>query len=238
MTTLAQVIQRAIDARLADLRVALPGRIESFDPETQLARVKPLIHETHETPGGEATAPLPIVSDVPVQFPGGGGFVVTFPVAAGDPCWLVFADRALDAWLQSGRDGEPVDLRRHALSDAVAILGVRSRAGALAEFDAGGARLGAEGGVGVQVRSGEVHLGVEAGANAADAVALASKVEAELARLADVLRMWVPVPTDGGLTLRTLLIPLLGPIPLAPPTEPPETSPWPASVGSSIVKAS
>jgi hypothetical protein len=194
--TLAQVITRAINARLADVRVALPAHVEAFDPVTQLARVKPLLRESFEAEdGAEVSESLPVISDVPVQFPGAGGFVLTFPVKAGDPCWLVFSDRALDKWIASGAEVDPVDLRRHNLSDAVAMLGVRSKAGALAEFDAVHAWLGSAGGVGVSVREREVHLGVTHGANAVDAVALASKVEARLSALEGAMNAHVhPVP--------------------------------------------
>lgn len=54
---------------------------------------------------------LPILPDVPVVFPGGGGFALTFPVAAGDECLVVFASRCIDAWWQSGGVGEPMEPR-------------------------------------------------------------------------------------------------------------------------------
>lgn len=179
--TLAAVIRRALDLKLASVRVALPARIKTFNATTQLASVQPLLRESHEGEDGkEEVESLPVISDVPIQFPGAGGFVITFPVAVGDPCWLVFSDRSLDKWIETGNEVDPIDLRRHHLSDAVALLGVRSKAGALAEFDASNARFGKVGGPGVTLRSGEVHLGVNHNELAADAVACANKVKTEL----------------------------------------------------------
>ena len=62
-----------------------------------------------------------------VVFPGGGGFALTFPVAAGDECLVVFASRCIDAWWQSGGVGEPMEPRMHDLSDGFALVGVRSQ---------------------------------------------------------------------------------------------------------------
>lgn len=53
---------------------------------------------------------------------------MTFPVKAGDECLVVFADRCIDFWWQSGGIQEPVDDRMHDLSDAFCIVGPQSQA--------------------------------------------------------------------------------------------------------------
>lgn len=199
--SLISVVRKHTDSRLADLHVALPARIESFDPSTQLARVKPLLRETVETEeGDEAVEALPVISNVPVQFPGGGGYVLTFPVAIGDPCLLVFADRALDRWIESGGDVDPVDLRRHNLSDAVAILGVRHRSAAKAlavEID--GAALGEAAGVRVRVTGGQVHLGVDAHETATEAALRGTTFRSRQATMHEALRTAAAaLATAGG----------------------------------------
>lgn len=182
--TFAEVILRAVELGLARTHVALPAKIEKFDAATQLAAVQPYLKDTwEEEDGTETVMQIPVINNVPVQFPGGTDFVITFPVAVGDPCWLVFSDRSLEIWKQKGGIVDPVDLRRHHFSDAVALLGVRSKAGALAEFDSGAMRLGKVGGLGIRIKAGEVHLGVGHNTDATDAIALASKVNAELSKL-------------------------------------------------------
>jgi hypothetical protein len=64
-----------------DLHTSGPGIIQSFDAGKQTAVVAPVVEKWFR---GKGFKPLPPLVDVPVQFPGGGGFVLTFPVAKGD----------------------------------------------------------------------------------------------------------------------------------------------------------
>ncbi|SQC91535.1 Mu-like prophage protein gp45 [Cedecea neteri] len=70
----------------------------------------------------------PLLVDVPVVFPHGGGCSLTFPLKKGDECLVIFADRAIDFWWQSGGIQEPVDARQHSLSDAFVLPGPQSQA--------------------------------------------------------------------------------------------------------------
>lgn len=216
--TLAQVIKRAIDAALADVRVSLPAEIVKFDDMTQLAVVKPLLKETHENEEEtEVVQSLPVISNVPVQFPRAGGFVLTFPVQPGDPCLLVFSDRALDKWIDSAKDSDPVDLRRHALSDAIAILGVSAKPKAIANFETGGVKLGKEGGLHIYIDAGKVALGDK---TATDTVAMNQKVLSALNAIASAFALHTHIASGPG-----------------SPTGPAVgTLPVPATVGSASVK--
>jgi len=49
---------------------------------------------------------------------------VTFPVAAGDKCLLVFVERDLSGWRQRGEELVPPTSRMHEYSDAVAMMGL------------------------------------------------------------------------------------------------------------------
>lgn len=179
--SIADVVRVALDAKAADLRVSMPGEIVSFDDATQLAEVRPLLRESHEgEDGAEITEELPVIPNVPVHMYGAGDLVLTFPVAAGDPCLLVFTDRSLDLWLERGSVVDPIDVRRHDLTDAVALVGVRAKPAALSGFDTDAAALRHTDGTGVYVRSGRVDLGVK---NASYAVALAEKVNSRLTHL-------------------------------------------------------
>lgn len=168
--SLAEVLRLALERQSRALRVGLPGRVERFDAANQLADVTPLLQETaFDESGNETLESLPVLTNVPVQFVGGGGYALTFPVAAGDPCWLTFSDRSLDEWIDRGGVVDPVDLRRHDLGDSVALLGVRAKPGKLAEFDSARAVFGNKG-PRVAVDGSIVHLGVAHNANAAQAV--------------------------------------------------------------------
>ncbi|HBA9508764.1 TPA: translation initiation factor IF-2 [Escherichia coli] len=122
------------DVRLAGsvmsaLRVSMPGIVQSFDPDTVTVVVQPAIKGYEPGSNGiNQSTTLPLLVDVPVVFPRGGGCTLTFPVKAGDECLVIFADRCIDFWWQSGGIQEPVDDRMHDLSDAFCIVGPQSQA--------------------------------------------------------------------------------------------------------------
>lgn len=123
---LDSVLAKAISS---GLRVAMPGIIQSFDPQTVTCVVQPAVTGTKtDDSGSEQSAPLSLLTDVPVIFPRGGGVTMTFPIKAGDECLVIFSDRCIDFWWQSGGVQEPVDTRQHDLSDAFAIVGPQSQA--------------------------------------------------------------------------------------------------------------
>ena len=111
-----------------EMHCALPAVVESYDKATQTVTVKPAIRE--QLSGG-AYVELPLLSDVPVFFPGGAASGITFPVQKGDECLVIFSDSCIDAWYQYGGTQNPVSLRRHDLSDGFAFIGFRSRKNAL-----------------------------------------------------------------------------------------------------------
>ena len=115
-----------IRAALLDVHTASPGIIISFDPDTRTATVQPAIQRVflHPDSGEQTPTNLPPCVDVPVYFPSGGGFELTFPVTAGDHCLLVFAERCIDSWAATGEPAPPDDYRQHDLSDAFALVGV------------------------------------------------------------------------------------------------------------------
>lgn len=142
-----------VDDELASLRAALrgwqvgiwtalPGVIDSFDASSQTCVVQPAIKiPVRANDGTVTTAALPPLVDCPVQFPSGGNCTLTFPVAPGDECLIVFASRSVDAWWQSGGVQEQPALRMHDLSDGFALLGFRSRPRALAGVSGGSTQL-------------------------------------------------------------------------------------------------
>jgi hypothetical protein len=163
---LAELLRRVLEARLLDLHVALPGRVERYDAAQEVADVRPMLRRaipSAET--GEAVLEtLPVIPSVPVCWPSGGGCAMTFPLAVGDPVELVFQDFDLDAYRRSGGDlSDPGVRSAHGLSGAVAIpCAVSGPVGA----DASHVKIVL--GAGVQLRVG----------GSSDAAALASKVDA------------------------------------------------------------
>lgn len=181
---LASLFDFALERQSKALRVGMPGVIETFDSKSQTASVKPLLFEHDEAEDGtEENEPLGIISGVPVQFPAANGFILTFPVKKGDKVWLQFGDRSLENWFKKGTDVDPVDLRRHALSDAVAILGVFADPDKITEFDTSRMVIGKQGGKRLAFTSSELHLGVDHNEAATDYIALAPATKHELQAL-------------------------------------------------------
>lgn len=137
-----QQTAQAIAENLSNqLRVAMPGIIQSFDPNAVTCTALPAIRGVIPKQDGANPSDLPLLVDVPVIFPRGGGCTMTFPVKPGDECLLVFSDRCIDFWWQSGGVQEPVDPRQHDLSDAFAIIGPQSQAKKISSISTSAAQL-------------------------------------------------------------------------------------------------
>ncbi|HBW0909947.1 TPA: translation initiation factor IF-2 [Klebsiella pneumoniae] len=115
------------------LRVAMPGVIQSFDPENLTCVVEISVFSVK--PEGKSVDRLdvdnvfyPLILDAPVIFPRGGGVTLTFPVKEGDECLVVFADRCIDFWWQNGNVQNGSRGRMHDYSDAFVIPGPQSQA--------------------------------------------------------------------------------------------------------------
>lgn len=113
-----------------DLYVMRPGEIQSFDSATASATVKLKVKEWTDYAGGKSQA-LPILADVPVIILQGGGSWVEFPIQKGDPCLVFFSDRDIDNWWTSGNETTPNSLRKHDLSDCIAVVGVNPKSNPL-----------------------------------------------------------------------------------------------------------
>lgn len=137
-----QTLLLAIRGALADVWTALPGIIQSFDPVAMTCTVQPAIQMRARGPDGSATSvALPLLVDCPVQFPAGGNCTLTFPVAPGDECLVVFASRCIDGWWQSSGVQAQAEPRMHDLSDGFVLLGTRSRPRALSGVSTASAQL-------------------------------------------------------------------------------------------------
>ncbi|MCW2485713.1 phage baseplate assembly protein V [Candidatus Symbiopectobacterium sp. NZEC127] len=124
-----QALDAISDKVLSSLRAAIVGIIQSFDADEVTCVVQPSIQgASTDSSGVVSSLSLPLLVDVPVVFPRGGGCTLTFPVSPGDECLIVFADRCIDFWWQSGGVQEPVSNRMHSLSDAFVIVGAQSQA--------------------------------------------------------------------------------------------------------------
>lgn len=127
MTMLPAAVRAVVDSMLRELRVCEPARVEAYDPTRFRIDAQPLLRRGRIREDGVRVADrAPVVLDVPLVFPGSGGARLRWPVRRGDTVLLVYADRALDRWLNRGGELDPGDDRGHAITDAIAIPGLLS----------------------------------------------------------------------------------------------------------------
>jgi hypothetical protein len=119
--SLAQVIRDSIDAKLLDTHTCMPGQVVKYDSSKNMVDVQPVLKITYEN--GDVN-PLPVITNVPVQFLRSGKAFISVPIKAGDYVTLVFAERSLDIWASQGGVVDPDDVRKHHLTDAIALPGV------------------------------------------------------------------------------------------------------------------
>ena len=108
------------------LHTTRPGLIESYDPVTRRARVRAGLRTvlTGEAPGEDGEGMEPAVSvNVPVLWPFGGGVIMHFRLAEGDPVHLVFSERGLSEFKTTYELSTPDKTRFFSEADAVAIVG-------------------------------------------------------------------------------------------------------------------
>lgn len=116
------------------LRVALPGVVQSFNPGppatvdvliatseyVQIGQIAEKEFQSTDALGNPITVEnpsagqfilrtkamqLPLLVQVPIQIPTAGGYALTLPIQAGDECLVVFLDTDPSVWFQNGGAG-------------------------------------------------------------------------------------------------------------------------------------
>lgn len=91
-STLSDVLKIAFKDFRKTIYTAMPGIIEAYDPATKRASIQPALRTAFRD--GEYGS-LPILPNVPVVLPSGGGFSISFPLQKGDPVLIVFCQRGI-----------------------------------------------------------------------------------------------------------------------------------------------
>ena len=88
-----------------DLYTAMPGVIVEYDGGKRRALVQPALDLL---PADGEPVMRPLLADVPVLMPGGGGYTLLLPLRQGDPVLLLFAMRGIAHWKTDHAAGKPV----------------------------------------------------------------------------------------------------------------------------------
>ena len=209
---MAQIIAEAIDDRLIDLHVSLPGRIQSYDAITQTATIEIMVGRLLENTDGVLTSEeLPVLQNVPVVFPKTSKYLLSFPIEEGDTGDVIFAESSIGQWRATGAVSAPEDVGRCTLSGAKFYPGLTVDDDALTDELTRHAVFGRRNGVQLRVDDVSVQA-VTTGAAADDFVAMSAKVDDFITKLDTVMRAgWViPAAPDAGLALKTAYIAAFG----------------------------
>lgn len=138
--------ERATDLR-ASIHVAMPGRIQSYDPVHQVADIIIGVKDSLIDPEGDGEymhLNYPVLPAVPILFPRMGRWFMAMSVEPGDAVQLLFNSSAIGVWRRSTRvdnieglqralQGITLvgDVARHHITHAVAVLGLETYGRAL-----------------------------------------------------------------------------------------------------------
>lgn len=118
----------ALSGWQAGIWTAMPGILQSFDPDARTATVQIAIQPNVLAPdGSEASVTISVLQDCPVVFPRGGGYELTFPLVENDEGLVVLSSRCIDSWWESGGVQPQSERRMHDLSDGFFLAGVYSK---------------------------------------------------------------------------------------------------------------
>ena len=122
-----ETLRTILDGRQTEIWTAIPGIIQSVNMTKMTCVVQPAIQElVNDQYGKQTVTNLPLLLDVPIVWPSGGGFTITFPMALGDEVLVVFSSRMIDQWWNSGKISLANEARMHDLSDGFCIPGPKS----------------------------------------------------------------------------------------------------------------
>lgn len=99
------------------------GIIQNYDPTIQQATI--LIASKAKNPFNDTLCEYPPLENVPVIDLGGKSYL-HLPINEGDECLVFFSDLPIDEWYNTGQAQPPQLERKHDLSDAIALVGIRS----------------------------------------------------------------------------------------------------------------
>lgn len=188
-----------------DLTHSMQGIVTAYYPGSPATvDVQPAVNDVRfDTDTDERISePMSIIPQVPIVYPCGGGYVFTFPLAPGDKVQLIADDLDPTAHRLSGRQSDPIDVRRHAGAYWKAFPGDVTDTSA----PAGGTTLKiGKGSATIEIDGSTINL-----AGSSDFVALASKVDQCMAALKTHVHPVTALATPTGVSPTLSTLPLTG----------------------------
>lgn len=188
-----EIIRRALDSRVQDLWTTFPAKVLEYDAATQTVEVQPQIRRPLPTEDGAIDfEDLPILPNLPVLFPRGNGYAITWPISPGDFVWIHVCTNATGNWRRTGEVADPGDVRTHSLGSAFAVPGAAPNSATLPQAAT----------VALVLEGPEIRIGKDA----TDAPAKATPTQANFVRILDAIKNATPTPGDGGAALKAAIV--------------------------------
>jgi hypothetical protein len=137
---LRELLNLRKDEIKTELNCVSLGTIQTFYPDTQTADItinfKRII--SGDTP---RMVDYPVLINCPAVILTGGQGGLMMPIAQGDHCVVLFCDRDMDTWHNTGSIDKPNSSRAHDISDGIALVGISSLRDLLVNYKTDGVRL-------------------------------------------------------------------------------------------------
>lgn len=151
---LPELQRRAISAAIAEgMHTGAPCRVERYDASIQQVDVKILVKDFHrDETGALVVSSVPVITNLPVKFPSGGGYRLVFPIHVGDLGWVGPSERSIDRWLSGdGSEVDPEIYTRFNLTDFGFYPGGRPFGAPLGDVPVDRLAIGHDGGIQIQI---------------------------------------------------------------------------------------
>lgn len=119
------------DAVFSKLNCHALGKIIEFDPATQLCTVELMQVKQFQN---QYYTPAPI-TQVPLLIYGAKNGHITLPDPVGTICLVIFSDRNIDNFIETGEQYESSSTRMHDLTDAICFTTFKTLANSLSDYD-------------------------------------------------------------------------------------------------------
>lgn len=137
-TTQTDLFKHAFREQMKDVGTSIPGHVVSFNSDTQLAQLQIGIKRTST---GDVVYNPAIIIECMIQFAGGDKFHVEHQVDPGDEGIIIFSQRCIDGWVNTGGVADNPITRFHDMNDAYFVPGIRSQPKVITGFDNNGIKL-------------------------------------------------------------------------------------------------
>lgn len=136
-TKQTELLRRSFIEMMKGVCTSIPGHILTFNSAAQLAQVQVGIVRVDIN---DAVFEVGPIIETPVYFPG-GDYCVEYQIDPGCEGDILFSQRCIDGWVESGGIAANPIGRFHDMQDAFFLPGFRSKPKALPDFQNNGVRL-------------------------------------------------------------------------------------------------